>query len=111
MADISSEQIRLRAVQLKGQDNDDRKWIKWRIALQPSADENRLFTCTPLIGMQGGGFHKCLQPMIKFSPRYSEEPCKFSLCHDYVSDSLADNLHIAASIKITAMILRASHSS
>ena len=103
--------MRFRAVQQKGQGNDDRKRIEWRIAFQLSADENRLFTCTPLIGMQGGGFHKCSQPMIKFSPRYSEEPCKFSLCHGYVSDSLADNLHIAAPIKITAMILRASHSS
>lgn len=37
MEEISSEQIRLRAVQLNGQDNDDRKWIKWFIALQPKS--------------------------------------------------------------------------
>ncbi|ERJ74517.1 hypothetical protein HMPREF0653_02186 [Prevotella disiens JCM 6334 = ATCC 29426] len=105
--DVLSEQMCFRAVQQKGQGNDDRKRIEWRIAFQLSADENRLFTCTPLIGMQGGGFHKCLQSMIKFSPRYSEEPCKFSLRHGYVSDSLADDLHIATPIKVTAIIVRA----
>ena len=104
MEEISSEQIRLRAVQLKGQDNDDRKWIKWRIALQPSADENRLFTCTPFIGMQIGGFYYRLQPMVEFSPCYPEEPHKFTLCHGYLSVSLANDLHIATPIKIAAMI-------
>lgn len=109
LTEILPEQMCFCAVQQKGQGNDDRKRIEWRIAFQLSADENRLFTCTPLIGMQGGGFHKCSQPMIKFSLRYSEEPCKFSLCHGYLSVSLANDLHIAAPIKIATMILRASH--
>ena len=47
--------------------------------------------------------------MVKFTPRYTEEPYKFTLCHGYLSVSLANDLHIAAPIKIATMILRVSH--
>ena len=49
--------------------------------------------------------------MVKFAPRYTEEPHKFTLRYSDFAISLKDNLHIAAPIKIAAMILRASHCS
>lgn len=47
--------------------------------------------------------------MIEFSPSYPEEPRKFSLRHGNLAFSLADNLHIPAPIKVTAMIVRVGH--
>ncbi|MBW4738161.1 hypothetical protein KZO58_01275 [Prevotella histicola] len=100
--------MRFCAVQQKGQDDDDRKRIERCITFELSADYDFLLTCNPLIGMQVGGFYYRLQPMVEFSPRYTEEPHEFARRHGYLSVSLAKYLHIAAPIKETALILRAS---
>lgn len=65
---------------------------------------NIFLACTLLIGVQVGIVGYCLKPAIELSPCYSEEPCKFALCHGYGSVSLVNNLHIIASIKVTALI-------
>uniref|UniRef100_A0AB33JCI9 Uncharacterized protein n=2 Tax=unclassified Prevotella TaxID=2638335 RepID=A0AB33JCI9_9BACT len=57
--------------------------------------------------MQVGGFHYLLQSMVEFIPRFAEEPRKFSLSHGNLSVSFANDLHIAAPIKVTTMIVRA----
>ncbi len=44
--------------------------------------------------------------MIEFSPHYTEGPHEFTLRHSYLSMSFSDNLHVAAPIKIAAMICR-----
>ena len=42
--------------------------------------------------------------MVEFPPCNPEEPHKFTLCHSYLSVSFANDLHLAAPIKITTMI-------
>ena len=99
--------MRFRAVQQKGQGDDDRKRIERCITFELSVDYDFLLTCNSLIGMQVGGFYYCLQPMVEFPPCYTEEPHKFTLCHGNLAFALADNLHITAPIKVTTMIVRA----
>ena len=57
--------------------------------------------------MQAERSYYRLQSVVEFAPRYSEEPCNFSLRHGNVPVSPMDNLHIAAPIKDAALILRA----
>ncbi len=45
--------------------------------------------------------------MVEFPPCYSEESCEFALCHGNVSAALANYLHTATPIKITALIVYA----
>ena len=99
--------MRFRAVQQKGQGDDDRKRIERCITFALSVDNDFLLTCNSLIGMQVGRFNNCLKPIIEFSLRHTEEPHKFSLRHGNLAFTLADNLHIIAPIKDNAMIVRA----
>ena len=81
MTDITSEQMRFRAVQLKGYGNDDWKRIERCITFELFVCINIFLTCTSFIGIQDGKSHQRLQYMVKFTPCYTEEPHKFALRH------------------------------
>ena len=99
------EQMRFVIVQQKGEGDDNWKRIKWRIALRPSVDENRPFVCIFLIRTQVGELHSRWQPMVEI---LHVTPKKLTISLSVMTISpffFLNNLHIAAPIKITAMIV------
>jgi membrane protein DedA with SNARE-associated domain len=48
--------------------------------------------------------HQRLHSVVKFTPRYTEEPHKFALRHGNFAIPLATNLHSISPVEITALI-------